>query len=130
MGWAGIRGSRGEREDQNGLKPIGGSEIGTSLGAGHYPRTNIRTSSQSLANSDFAFDSGAGRGAISDPKGDGCASGITDSDTHSCIYTHTIAGGVRANAGDEVPSNSDNKTYRDAYAHPCATRPWQSAIPG
>ena len=29
-----------DREDQNGLEPIGGSEIGTSLDTGHYPRTN------------------------------------------------------------------------------------------
>ena len=40
MGWAGVRGSRGEREDQNGLKPDGGSEIGTNLDTGLYPRTN------------------------------------------------------------------------------------------
>ena len=40
MGWTGIRGSRGEREDHNGLKPDGGSAIGTSLDTGYYRRTN------------------------------------------------------------------------------------------
>ena len=40
MGGTCLCGRRTGREDQNGLKPNGGSEIGTSLGAGHYPRTN------------------------------------------------------------------------------------------
>ena len=70
MGWAGIRGSRGEREDRNEFKPIGGSAIGTSLGTGHYSDTNAGTSNQSPSNAGLGLACEAISGAISDLKPD------------------------------------------------------------
>ena len=88
MGGACFCRRRKDREDQNGLKPIGGSEIGTSLAAGHCSRANIRTSSQALAIADLASDSVAGRGAISDTHGDARASGITDAVAYAYSDTY------------------------------------------
>ena len=111
-----------DREDQNGLEPIGGSEIGTSLDTGHYPRTNDFTDCSTATDLYSTANQHTKTNLHSSP----ClahihlaAYGYPDADSHADAGSNRNA---HADPNSNAHTHTDPRAHSDSnpYTFPCA----------